>query len=253
MPSIGIVTYPLPSGQSYIHKPLADWFETNGVRVVPIPYHTTDHELYFHNVNGLCIPGNLKGETEIHPAYFHTLKRFYELSLQKKEYFPIWGECNGFQLLMFITGHFRALKEYDVTNYIPIKPIASSRLLRSFPSSYLHFLEHGASTFHDHYHGISLDDFMKNKDLTHFYTICATSVDKKGKEFVALIEAKDHPIYGSAFHPYNMKRNKPIIQFIRSELIKNKHASSVPFLHTIHRSQKYKIGPSHYKDYYLFS
>ena len=61
---VGIITIPHANktkyGDSHIMKPYVDWFEERGVRVIPIPYDTTKHEMYFHMVNGLFIPG---GET----------------------------------------------------------------------------------------------------------------------------------------------------------------------------------------------
>ena len=61
---VGIITIPhmkkTKYGQSHIMKPYVDWFEERGVRVIPIPYDTTEHETFFNMVNGLFIPG---GET----------------------------------------------------------------------------------------------------------------------------------------------------------------------------------------------
>jgi anthranilate/para-aminobenzoate synthase component II len=228
---------------------MVDQFETNKIRVVPIPYDTTEPELYFQMINGLCIADNIKGDTRIHPTFLRTIAWFIERS--KKEYFPIWAECFGYQLLIFIIGHVRKLKEYDITGTIPIYPTgAPSRLLDSFSASYRHYLEQ-PSTFHNHLHGISPSDVIKNKRLHHFFHILATSFDKKGNECVALMEAKDYPIYGIGFHPFNMKHNIPFYQFIRSELLKNKHHCSAPYLHQT-RNYHYHISNGTRHSFYFF-
>ena len=88
-------------GNAHIMKPYVDWFEERGVRVIPIPYNTTDHEKYFKMINGLLIPG---GETTFimkNNIFVESVTKFFELSLQQNKYFPIWGTCFGFELLMF--------------------------------------------------------------------------------------------------------------------------------------------------------
>ena len=42
---------------------------------------------------------------------------------------------------------------------------------------------------------------MANDHLRRFYNILGTSIDDKGKEYVAAIEAKYYPIYGVQWHP----------------------------------------------------
>ena len=113
---IGILTIPhlkkTKYGTTHIMKPYVDWFEERGVRVIPIPYDTTQHEMFFNMVNGLFIPG---GETTFivkNKTFLVSIQKFFELSLAKDEYFPIWGNCFGFQMLMFLIGGFTKLKGY---------------------------------------------------------------------------------------------------------------------------------------------
>lgn len=254
---MGIVTNPSMRksihGTSYISKNYIDWFEQHGIRIVPIPYDTTEYERYFSMINGLCIPGAIKGENHIHPIFLQTITHFYKLSLTS-DYFPIWAECLGFYLLMYITGQLKTLKEYNATGDYPIYPtMKPSRLLQSFSASYLHYLEHYHSTYHDHFYGISPDHFMKRKRLHHFYHVAATAFDKDGKECVAIIEAKKYPIYGLAFHPWGMKHAGPFIDFIRSELRKNKHECPlIPYVHRTRKHYTYKHSLSEIHEYYYF-
>lgn len=256
---IGIVTNPSMHasvhGTSYISKKYVDWFEHYGIRVVPIPYDTPHVELYFSMINGLCIPGNIKGSVDNNATFIRTVTRLYKLSL-KDAYFPIWGECFGFQLLMSIVGQCKTLKEYDATGTYPIHPTVDSKhshLLQSFTPAYRHYIEHTTSTYHDHLYGISPEDFMKNARLRRFYHISATAFDDKGAEFVALIEAKKYPIYGLAFEPWGMKQSRPFLDFIRSELQKNRHRLQLmPYVHRVQKHHTYLHSPSERHRYYFF-
>lgn len=249
---IGIVTNPsiqTEHVQTFITKYMVHQFETNGIRVVPIPYDAIELEAYFQKINGLCIADNIKGDTRIHPTFLRTISWFINRS--KKEYFPIWAECFGYQLLLIIIGHVRKLKEYDITGMIPMYPTgAPSRLLDSFSASYRAYVEQ-PTTVHNHFHGISPSDFIKNKRLHQFFHILATSFDKKEKEFISLIEAKDYPIYGVAFHPFSMKYGTPFMHFFRSQLLKNKHHCSAPYLHQT-RNYHYHISNGTRHSFYFF-
>ena len=118
---VGIITIPhmkkTKHGNTHIMKPYVDWFEERGVRVIPIPYDTTEHERYFNMINGLLIPG---GETTFimkNNTFIESVTKFFELSLQ--EYFPIWGTCFGFELLMSLIGGFTKFKKYPAQGLYP--------------------------------------------------------------------------------------------------------------------------------------
>jgi len=253
---VGIITIPHSKktkyGTSHIMKPYVDWFEDRGVRVIPIPYDTTQHEMYFNMVNGLFIPG---GETPYimkQQPFIDTVTRFFELSLECSSYFPIWGTCFGFELLMFLIGGFSKLKRFPAHGLYPIHITRdgwNSRLFGSMPSQYLHYLEEEKSTAQNHEWGISVGDFLDNDHLRRFYNILATSKDDGGKEYVAAIEGKFFPVYGVDWHPE--RQSSPIAglrqptaghfaDFFISELKKNSHKckSFLPHLRTIMKPHK---------------
>ena len=181
MYTVGIVNVPnMYDSQRCMY---INMFEEKGVRVIDIPYNTTKHEQY--KINGLIIPGSKYGS--IHDkTVLKCITRFIILSLD--HYFPIWGTCFGFQLLIMAIGKLEKLKKYPAVGLYPIK------IYHKMP--YLHTLY-----FNNHVHGISLRDFRKNENLNSFYNITATSIDDNNKEYVAAIEAKNYPIYGTQWHP----------------------------------------------------
>ncbi len=241
---VGIITIPHSKktkyGTSHIMKSYVDWFEDRGVRVIPIPYDTTDHEDYFNKVNGLFIPG---GETTYiikNKKFVESVKKFFELSLT--EYFPIWGTCFGFELLMFLIGDFNHLKEYPAQGFYPLQITPAgfaSRMFSSFSPKYMEYLEGKKSCNNNHTYGISPSDFIANNHLRRFYSILATSIDHKCKEYVATIEAINYPIYGVQWHPERQNTTGPFVDFFISELRRNKHKCTVyPYLRTCMKSYK---------------
>lgn len=236
---VGIITIPHSKktkyGDTHIMKPYVDWFEHRGVRVVPIPYDTTQHEFYFHQINGLFIPGGETGYIMRNRTFIDSVTRFLELSFQPGEYFPIWGTCFGFQSLMFMIGGFTKLKEYPSHGLKPlhITPQGeTSKLIQSFSKRYQYYLQHYNSTSNNNEFGISPSDFMDNLHLSRFYNIITTSLDDTGVEYVTGIEGKYYPIYGVQWHPERQRTTAPFIDFFVSELHKNKHkCHSIPYLH----------------------
>jgi gamma-glutamyl hydrolase len=261
-PCIGILTIPHMSdikyGKSHIMKTYVDWFEERGVCVIAIPYNTTEHESYFKLVNGLLIPG---GETTYilkNVAFRKTVERFIELSFDENEYFPIWGTCFGFQMLLSVIGNIKKFKKYPSHGLYPIHITQQgfeSRLFNSFSKRYLHYLENFKATSENHEYGISPNDFMENNHLRRFYTILSTTFDENKNEYVSAIEAKYYPIYGVQWHPERQKTyGTPFVDFFISELRKNKHKShsQLPYLGTIKKPYKCIQYPEHKELYCYF-
>ena len=216
---VGIISTPLDlngsDGSSHIAKKYVDWMEDNGVHVIPIPYDTTEHEKYFNIINGLLIVGNVPGEIMKNTTYIECVTKFFILSL--REYFPIWGICAGFQMLLCLVGGIK-LKNNVLSGLYPIKT-KKSRMF-TFSPKYIDYLENYKSAFHSNHYGISSKDFLKNKHIKRFYNITSTC-----KEYVSSIESKYYPIYGTQWHPENHRKTfKPFADFFISELKKSKHS-----------------------------
>jgi gamma-glutamyl hydrolase len=159
-------------------------------------------------------------------VFIDTVIRFFELSLARGEYFPIWGVCFGFELLLSIIGGFTRFKKYPAQGYYPLRltpESGRSRMFGSFTNQYLYHLEYNNSTAQNHDFGISPQDFMENPHLRRFYTILATSRDNNGRDYVAAIEGKYYPVYGVQWHPERQKNCGPFADFFIGELKKNGH------------------------------
>jgi gamma-glutamyl hydrolase len=229
-------------------KAYVDWFVKKGVQVLLIPYDTTEHEKYMSMVHGLLLPGGETGYLLKNRAFLHSITRFVELSLQPGIYFPIWGTCLGFEMLLTVIGGVTTFKKYVANGLYPIQLTPDgkdSRLFHSFSPRSLHFLEHAKSTLQHHDYGMSVTDFMNNPHLTRFYRILATSIDQTGKEYIAAIEGKYYPIYGVSWHPERQSHSGSFCSFFLSELRKNKRtlsatcASLSPTNHSLHRCSHY--------------
>jgi anthranilate/para-aminobenzoate synthase component II len=183
-------------------------------------------------VNGLLIPG---GETTYllrHRTYIRTVRRFVELALHSRTYFPIWGTCFGMEALLSVIGGFTSFTSSVAHGLAPLHLTSkSSRMLRRFSKKSLHRLETTAATLQNHEYGLLVDEFKNNRHLTGFYQVVATATDEAGKEYVAAIEAIHKPIYGVMWHPERQtdKESDGFAEFFVRELRKNKNVGEVYF------------------------
>jgi len=221
-------------------KSYVDWFEAIGVGVLPIPYDTIDHEHYFYRINGLLLPGTDKGYDVKNPMVMQSAQRFFELSLQKGEYFPIFGICFGFQLLVSLVGGITRFATHHSDGLTALTILHEhAKLLSPFSKKDLLHLEHTTATLQNHQHGISVKGFTKNTSLVQFYHIVASAIDDKGKEYVAAIESKYFPVYGVQFHPERSPSWTPLLQFMVSELRRSSHrCTKLPLVGSVTNAHK---------------
>jgi len=214
-------------GHSHLMKSYIDWIESNGASILVIPYDTPHIDLFFERINGLFIHGGDTLYIIKNKIFMKNIIRLFELSIQGNEYFPIWGTCCGFQLLMILFGNCTLSnhRSYQHTSIQLTEEGRNSRLFSHVSSTYLHQLENEKGTKHSHKLGISVNTFLKNPHLRRFYDILATSIDENGREYVASIEAKHYPIYGVTWHPEHDIKGNVFIHFFLSECKKNKHSS----------------------------
>ena len=130
------------------------------------------------------------------------------------DYYPVWGTCDGFEWLMEIFGGMDDIVAGFDSEYMPANltftPAAkTSRLYASANASLLRWLATEPITYNAHHDGITPESAAANKGLTQSIDVLSTSLDRKGKSYVAQFEHKTLPIYANQFHPEK-------IQFVHS-------------------------------------
>lgn len=230
---VGILTVPHSNSYGHIMKSYVDWFENYGIRVVPIPYHTSNPAAYCSIVNGLFIPGTDRGYDVTNRAFMRTLRAFVSFSTKPNVYFPIWGTCFGMEVLLKAIGRIRTFS-HPADGRHPIR-VYASRMMQSFSNRFVLELEETKSTVQNHDYGISVQEMHRHPILRGFFRVAATSLDENGKEYVAAMEAYRYPIYGVQFHPERLASNRPFLEFFQRELARNPVPVPVvhPRIHTV--------------------
>ena len=207
-PVIGI--YPQVSA-SYLTA-YKEWVAQEGAEslVLPESFNGTQLEAIFLSTNGFLIPGGSAGLST-------SARALIERAIHANkggDFYPVWGTCDGFEWLMEIFGGMGDIVAGFDSEYMPAKltftPAAkTSRLYAGANASLIRWLATEPITYNAHHAGITPSSAAANKGLTQTIDVLSTSVDRKGKVYVAQFEAKTLPIYGNQFHPEK-------IQFVHS-------------------------------------
>ncbi len=222
-------------GSAYITKNNIDWFNLRGVEVIPIPYDTTDYDYYFNAINGLYLQGGPGYE----PAYIKTVKEFLDRAVKaniKGDFFPVWGTCHGFQMLIMMVGKIYPLESFDsnisyISHLTFTKDAVKSRLFKTFTPEFLDYISSPKHVFFSHKFGISVKAFRENPELTRIFNAVTTSRDRQGNEYVSTIEGKVLPFYGTQYHPERQPVMEPFRDFFLDEIMKNKHNGHIDAKH----------------------
>ncbi|XP_071796477.1 gamma-glutamyl hydrolase-like isoform X2 [Asterias amurensis] len=196
-------------GEAWVAASYVKMLESAGARVVPILVHQPDeyYKKMFNSLNGVVFPGG--GQPDMmNSAYGKAGKLFYEMSIksfdENEDYFLVWGECMGIELLSMITAKKDLLTETDgdpVSIALSFeKDFRKSKMYSAAPESIINTLKTKVNLNHHHL-SLTPTNFSKNAALTEFYRVLTTSSDISGIEFISSLEAYKYPIYGLAFHP----------------------------------------------------
>jgi gamma-glutamyl hydrolase len=230
LPVIGVLSVPIPESmecETFFSRDPPDppdgvgscftayyvkWLEQSGMRVAPIPYDLPDADLktLFSHLNGVLFTG---GGLSLWPntTYYKTAQKIYDMTLAANaagDYFPLWGTCQGFQMLSILTANDTSVLEisaFDSENLplaLDVTPLAAaSRMFAAAPDSVMHTLTKVNSTENLHHDGVTPDTFVSNARLAAFFNVLSTNKDRKGRAFVSTMEAKHVPVYGVQWHP----------------------------------------------------
>ncbi|BFZ02877.1 hypothetical protein BsWGS_05916 [Bradybaena similaris] len=210
-PIIGILTEPTTSfefGQEYIQATYVHFLEMAGARVVPVrgKQPLEYYQKLFNVINGVLFPG---GEADIDSGpYYQSGRYLYDMAIKaydSGDYFPIWGTCNGLELLTTLTANRDVLQHTNTENItLPLQfqpGFNKSRLFKDASNKLLDYLSSEAITQNNHQFSLLLRDYNNISALNSFYRLISTSIGPDQKEFVSTFEAFKYPIYGVQWHP----------------------------------------------------
>eukprot|EP01059_Diplonema_ambulator_P007838 TRINITY_DN17351_c0_g1_i1.p1 TRINITY_DN17351_c0_g1~~TRINITY_DN17351_c0_g1_i1.p1 ORF type:complete len:314 (+),score=55.03 TRINITY_DN17351_c0_g1_i1:73-1014(+) len=216
-PIIGIWAHPSTSTSpgcrgmcEYIAASYVKWVEGAGGRAIAIPYNADNATMdgIFESVNGILLPG---GSAELPKSAKRIFPKIVEAN-KNGEAFPLWGTCLGFEWLMQLASNDDHILSsgYDSENISLALQLTSdagsSRMLGGatpYGDSIRDILSNTTNppTMNNHQQGISPDVFNKTPQLTSFFTMLSTNVDRKGVPFVSQVEAKTVSVFGTQWHP----------------------------------------------------
>lgn len=130
-------------------------------------------------------------------------------------HFPLWGTCQGFELLMsLIHGDRSILTDFNAYN-IKSNIIMSrgGRMYENFSDKDIYDLNNKDVTQQFHNLGVSPKDFSDSTGLSNFFNITAYGNDRNGTVYISTVEAIKYPIYGVQHHPEKtpFERNSTLV------------------------------------------
>jgi gamma-glutamyl hydrolase len=241
---LGMITLPINKnnteffnkGDSVLTMNNIELFKGYNIKILPIPYNTTNYNFYFNKIHALYIPGDTLFTID-NNQFYKTILNLINLAKKANDngiYFPVYGVCKGMEYMLIVENGFKNLnidflEKFNSFNklFLPLNILPekfNSRIIKYILINNkidLYNLLSTNSTLHNHNYGMTPTKFNKFNKLTKFYNIIATSKDRDNKEFISIIEAYKYPFYGVQFHPENIKSQKYFASFLVSEINKN--------------------------------
>ena len=195
-------------GKSYIGASYVKFIQSAGGRVVPIvddPKQIKTLDNVLKKVNGIMLPG---GEINlIDSKYYQIAKRIFKKAIELNEagiHFPVFGICRGFQAMPVLTEKsIQILKLFESKNIsLPMHiedDYKNSKMFRNLPDDLKKVMETKDITANYHKYGIYPSEMRTNKDLKEWYKVLGTSIDQKGKTFIAAYEGEKVFLIKTAF------------------------------------------------------
>lgn len=244
-PIIGILTNPIPDNvdqvtESFINVNYVKWLEAAGAEIVPIHAWFSDSELdsVLSKVNGILLQGGstyLGLDSPFVITATKILKRVIKEKDQNNKILPVWGTCQGFELIhVIVSGSRSVLEQYNSYNILSNLQISSdanktSKVFSLFSDQDIINIKSESLTAEFHHFGIGLEDYKIFSDLENFFLQTSFAFDTDNKIYVATVEAKNYPIYGVQFHPektsFDRFSNDNIPQGINAVRVANNFAN----------------------------
>jgi len=194
---------------AYLASSYVQWIMSGGARVVPIIIGKNEdyYRKIFDGINGLLLPGGsapLSGPG----GYASVGGLFYQWAKEANDhgdFFPIWGTCNGFELLTVLSSKDTSrLTECDSQDQaVPLNfyPDAeNSNLFRSAPPDVMKEIKEERITINFHNHCLTPTNFTRF-GMEKFWNPLSWNRDRFSLEYISSIEAIKYPFIGVQFHP----------------------------------------------------
>ncbi|KAL9956141.1 hypothetical protein ACROYT_G037577 [Oculina patagonica] len=150
--------------------------------------------------------------------------------------FPIWGECLGLELVSMLvarrnlrfgqldSGFFTNVDAENISLALNLpKDYKTTSVWKYAPTHVVRFLQNNRVAYNNHKKAITPQIYHNNSLLKNFFRIVATSKDRKGVEFISIMEGKRYPVYLFHWHPaksqFEWRRDLDIKHSFRAVLI----------------------------------
>jgi gamma-glutamyl hydrolase len=211
-PVFGILgnPYPVDTGdliENRINFDYVRWLENAGAISVAIHPWYSEKELdeLFVKINGVIFLGGDRLLT-LSKKYEQVAKYLVDKVIEYSEKgvrIPLWGTCQGFQLI-----HSIFMKKVDLRNFnsweYPSPIIINKKDAKMF-SLYndIDIIESEKGNNYVEYHrlGIQEEQYKEYPTLNEVFEINSFALDRDGKKYIASVEGKKYPIYAVQFHP----------------------------------------------------
>lgn len=232
-PVIGMVAIPndedfqeRPNTRAFLRSTYVRFFESAGMRVVPILYNSSFEEIddILKKVNGMrhlgvvftggstklstYVPGGM-----IYSQFMTAIDYIVDKTIEKNksgQYFPLMGICLGLEVLSIAISDSCVLTATDAWNYTAnvywTEKVPTSKLFKNANPKTLYFLNQYNMTNQNHNWGVTPETFksksyLDDPKLNSFFEVLGYSIDMSGKPYIAFMESKRYPIYAFMFHP----------------------------------------------------
>lgn len=248
-PIIGILSNPNSisgfNGTSYFPASYVKWLESAGARVVPLLFDDpAGVAALLPYLNGALFTGG--GTSFTYPngtltPFTQTAAIIYAeatTAWAKGETWPLWGTCQGHELIAFIASGYNmstVTGPFNSENYtIPLDFTAaapSSTLYGSLPASVYDVFDTEAVTMNNHQLGVTPAGFAAAPSLASAYTVLSTNLDRNGAIFISSMEGTNGlPIFTTQYHPEKCSfewENTEVIDHSFDAVVANNYLATV--------------------------
>ena len=188
------------------------WLEQSRAEVVVIQpwYNENEVEDILSKVNGVLWQGgdrNLKLGGEYEKVAQIILEKIIMIYDTKGISIPLWGTCQGFELLHSLlansTDVLTSFKAHNIKTPLIIEETSSvtNRMFSDFSNQDLFNIQNLNTTAQFHNFGVSDLQYKKYKILDDVLQITSHGKDLNDNLYIATVEGKKYPLFAVQFHP----------------------------------------------------